>query len=184
MDVRRFKAASEISTNYRCDNCGILISQVEWMRCDLCKAFDLCTECGKITYELLPPQTLNKHQKMHLNTFIQGNALKLVSIEEVDNVESPTRDKRREMEYQRIVGHGKIENDFEMFMIMNKLKKEAPANDDPVNSLIVKYHLRANQRNIHVISLDGGGKTTRIRINHIDVSFPRCSWIHANQNSD
>ena len=177
MNSRRFQVASEMSTNYRCDNCGVLISQVVWKRCGLCKAFDLCTVCGDIVYDELPELTLQKHRKLHPERGINGNSLQLVSIEEVDNDDSTTRDKRREAEYQRIVQQKKINNDYEMFMIMNKLVKDAPSKDDPVNSLIVQYHLRANQRNIRVLCLDGGGKIIGILINTIACLFVFSSGV-------
>lgn len=165
MNSRHFRAASEISTNCRCDNCGILISQIAWKRCALCKAFDLCTVCGDIVYDELHELTLQKHRQLHPNRGINGNSLQLVSIEEVDKDDSTTRDKRREAEYQRIVHQKKINNDEEMSIIMNKLIKHPPSKDDPVNSLIVQYHLTANERKIHILSLDGGGKTTDVLIN-------------------
>ena len=173
MSPTRFQSASEISTNYRCDNCGILISQFKWKRCELCKAFDLCQECGATRYSELPTSTLEKHRQIHSGTsFDEKNSMQPVFIEDADNDPDTTRDERRQTEYERIVVDAKIENDFEMFMIMNKLKKNPLAVDDLANSLIVQYYLRANQRNIHVLSLDGGGKTTHY--SHLFDPLPRC----------
>lgn len=156
--MAHFRPASEISSNYHCDNCGIFITQVAWKRCTLCKAFDLCPLCANIVYDELPSSTLEKHRKLHPNAHITANSLQVMSIRQVNEDDCTTRNERREAEYQRIVQQKNINNDFEMFTIMDKLTKDAPSKDDPVNSLIVQYHLKASRRNIHVLSLDGGGK--------------------------
>ena len=57
-----------------------------------------------------------------------------------------------------------------MSIVMEKLKKpecspsivSEQAESDQLNSLIAGYHLQASQRNIRVLSLDGGGKINEI----------------------
>jgi len=38
MSTQILKPASKISTHFRCDNCGVLLDNVRWMQCKLCKA--------------------------------------------------------------------------------------------------------------------------------------------------
>jgi predicted acylesterase/phospholipase RssA len=167
MSTQILKPASKISTHFRCDNCGVLLDNVRWMQCKLCKAFDLCDDCASTTYDKLSRDTIANHQKLHKNTPITGDCLKLISVYEAETDGMQDRLKRRQKEYERIVNEKQIENDYEMSVVIDKLKHDSPSTDNQVNSLVVKYYLKANQRNIRVLSLDGGGKRTKIMMNWI-----------------
>ena len=159
-----FQPASEISTNHRCGNCAIMMDQVKWSRCQLCKTFHLCKLCQKIDYDTLPQSTLNKHRHMHQQQHLQDTLITTDSFGEVcfgdsETEEHPARSERRAREYERILREAKISNDYEMFIVMKTLLKNHPPADNRINSLIVQYHLTANERKINILSLDGGGKT-------------------------
>lgn len=79
--------------------------------------------------------------------------------------------KRREVELQRIIREKRIENDYDMAMVINKLIQDPLPTDDDLKSLVLKYHLTAHQRNIRVISLDGGGNLTEIMVSSIQIVF-------------
>ena len=185
MSSRRFKEASEISTNHRCGSCGIMMDQVKWMRCQLCKLFHLCRVCEKI-YDQLSKSTLGRHQQHHPDMKITKDLFQSVSIHKIEDEEKPSASATREMEYQRILRDGRITNDYDMFVVINTLIEHSPLADNPINSLIVKYHLKANGRKINILSLDGGGK---IICSSSSLQIPllflhRCSWLYANQDLD
>ena len=152
MAGRILQPASEISTHFRCDHCGILLDKVNWMQCKFCRAFDLCADCTSIPYDELSSETLSNHQKLHKDTLITGNFLKLVSVKVAETNGNQARINRRQKEYERIVSEKKIENDYDMAVVMDKLA------DNQVNSLVLDYYHKANQRDIRILSLDGGGK--------------------------
>lgn len=154
------KPASEISTNFRCDNCGFQLDKITWLQCKLCQAFDLCAECALTEYDQLPSETLSDHQKLHPNVDITKDCLREVFVEDAETDGFIARKQRRKEEYERIVAEKRIGNDFDMAVIMEKLIDDGSfTKDDQVNSLVVNYYLKANQRNIRVLSLDGGGET-------------------------
>jgi len=166
MSSRLLQPASEISTHFRCDNCGLLLNKVSWMQCKICKAFDLCDDCAKTEYGELPPETRINHQKLHSNAPVNNDCMKLILVEEAEIGGNQARLKRRQKEYEHILEENKIQNDYEMSVVMDKLKQTAlesssssstPSQDNQVNSIIVRYYLKATQRNIRVLSLDGGG---------------------------
>ena len=103
---------------------------------------------------------LEKHQQHHPGTKITRDLFQSVSIHEIEDEEKPSASTTREMESQRILRHGRMTNNYEVFIVMNALIEHSPLIDNPINSLIVKYHLKANKRKINILSLDGGGKIT------------------------
>ena len=155
-----FQPASEISTSHRCDNCGVMLDQVEWTRCILCKLFHLCKVCDKIPYHDLPNTTLERHRQWHSDTEITVDLLQLTSFADVDWDEDPIRWNIREEQYRRIMRQGTIKNDFEMAIIMKTLSHNRSIMNDKTKSLITDYHLKANERKVNILSLDGGGKIT------------------------
>jgi hypothetical protein len=148
-----------------------------WKQCKICHVFDLCDLCGsdpKFDYANLLPKHRHRHERVHQkmseNGPITGDCLKLVSIEEADRYGNEGRKKIRQREYDSIRKENKIQNDHELFVVMDKLKRFENASSttsekrelDQLNSLIARYHLQASQGNIHVLSLDGGGKINNI----------------------
>lgn len=179
MSSRLLNSSSRISTNRRCDNCGITIDLVMWKQCKICHIFDLCDTCGSsptFDYANLLPKHRARHERFHQklsdNRPITGDCLELVLIEEGDSYAKDDRKKIRQREYDAIRKENKIQNDHELFVVMEKLKQFENTSlttceqteSDQLNSLIARYHLHASQGNIHVLSLDGGGKINRILI--------------------
>ncbi len=151
---------------------------IKLIGCD--KAFDLCDDCAASPYDQLSRETLSNHQKRHNNTPVTGDCLNLVSIKEAEINGNQARLNRRQKEYERIVDENTIENDYDMAVVMDKLVHDLPSTDNQVNSLVVNYYQKASQRNIHILSLDGGGKKRKIMMNWIDYFVSRCSWLYAN----
>lgn len=159
MPSRLLQPASGISTHFYCDSCGTFLDRINWMQCKLCKVFDLCADCSKAEYDQLPYDTRINHQKLHPNIVLNKDCLRLVFVEEAETQDREARRTRREKEYERIVEEKAIQNDYDMSVVVHKLALATPLiKTDQEDSLIVNYHLRANQRNIRVLSLDGGGK--------------------------
>ncbi len=158
MSSRLLQPASEISTHFRCDNCGVSVDKGSWMQCKICKAFDLCDRCATIEYDKLRHETLDNHRKLHPDISLTKDCMKLVLVEEAETDGRQARLQRREEEYERITHEKKILNDYDMSVVMDRLAHESSSNDNPLTSLIVGYYSKANQRNIHVLCLDGGGK--------------------------
>jgi hypothetical protein len=123
MASRILQPASEISTHFRCDHCGLLISTVTWMQCKVCKEFDLCNACGKIEYGELSLQTRIHHQKLHNdNKPVNNDCMKLILVEEAEAFGQQARIQRRQKEYERILNEKKIENDYDLAVVMDRLK--------------------------------------------------------------
>jgi hypothetical protein len=93
-----------------------------------------------------------------------------VLIEEADRYGNEDLKKIKQRQYDAIRKENKIQNDHELFVVMDKLKQFENASSttsektesDQLSSLIARYHLQASQGNIHVLSLDGGGKINNI----------------------
>jgi predicted RNA-binding Zn-ribbon protein involved in translation (DUF1610 family) len=161
MSSRLLQPASEISTHFRCDNCGILLNRVTWMQCKICKAFDLCYECASTDYSDLPSKTLAVHVKLHNNAPINNDCMGLVFVGDAETDGIQARNKRRDKEYERILHDKTIHNDYDMSVVMDKLKRttlSSTSDGNHIQSIIMDYNLRASKRNIRVLSLDGGGK--------------------------
>lgn len=160
-----FEAASEISSNHRCGNCGIMMDQVKWRRCQICKQFHLCKLCETIEHDALPQSTLNKHRQLHSpEEIITRDWFSEVCFGDVEADEREARLARRAAEYQRILQEGRICNDYDMYIVMKTLFRDPPPVENQISSLILQYHLTANERKINILSLDGGGKANEIRI--------------------
>jgi len=102
--------------------------------------------------------------------------------EDVEKCSSPYLDETKEKWFKYIIRTGKIENDYQMFYVMAMLQKDGDKlpDDNQVSDVmeklkdcddkvldhfklghaLAKYYTQASQRNICVLSLDGGGKTT------------------------
>ncbi len=65
MASRLMKSASEISTHFRCDNCGTTLHEVKWKQCTICKEFDLCHVCGNLDYTKLFDFVREYHEHRH-----------------------------------------------------------------------------------------------------------------------
>jgi hypothetical protein len=126
----------------------------------VCKAFDLCGEC-KARVNQLPRMILSDHNKYHEdNGFapVNGNYLEEVSIMQAVDANDARLARRKELYGGICNTKNKIENDYDMAVVLKELAAGSSSNDSHVQSLVVDYFLRANQRNIRVLSLDGGGK--------------------------
>jgi len=74
-----------------------------------------------------------------------------------------TRKNRRQREFERILNDKKIQNDFDLAVVMAKLQdpkfglSASSTQDNEVTSIVLEYNLKAARRKLHVLSLDGGG---------------------------
>ncbi|CAF4030972.1 unnamed protein product [Rotaria magnacalcarata] len=168
MSSQVFQSASEISTYFRCDNCSMILNKVSWKQCKICQRFDLCEECANIGYDKLTREACKQHQKLHLDLSSDGSIvndlMQLVLVEEAVKNDVEARRKRREHILTRVLKDDEIQDDYDMAALMEELKKKEElslfSKDDEVsqlNSIILKYNLKASQRRIRVLSLDGGG---------------------------
>jgi hypothetical protein len=194
MSPRVLKASSKISTHRRCDNCGTTIDQVAWKQCRICSVFDLCTACAKFDYGSLLSEPRARHEQFHREISedepVTADCLESLLVEEAEGYGNEARREIRQSIVDRIRQGNEIQNDHEMFLVMNELKKLGTSTTieqlglDQLNSSIARYQLQASQRDIRVLSLDGGGKILQSKINvFVLLLFCRCSWLHAHQNS-
>ena len=66
-----------------------------------------------------------------------------------------------EKAFEHIIDAKKIQNDYEMSIVMNILQKKWAASEvlpSELSSMILEYHMQAYDTNVRVLSLDGGGK--------------------------
>ncbi|CAF1219562.1 unnamed protein product [Rotaria sp. Silwood1] len=169
MSSRFLVSSSRISTHRRCDNCGVTIDYVVWKQCTVCEVFDLCPTCAKPDYAELLPETHNHHeywhQKLSKTEPITDECLKWLPVEEAEKNGREARKKIKQKKYEQIQKEKKIENDYEVYIVTERLKQLAnelsttPQETElnQLNALIAGYHLQSFQRNIRVLSLDGGG---------------------------
>ncbi|CAF1126473.1 unnamed protein product, partial [Rotaria sordida] len=169
MSSRFLKSFSKISTHRRCDNCGITIDYVVWKQCTICEVFDLCPTCAELDYAELLPGTHSRHERWHRTLSktepITDDCLKWLLVEQAEKNGKEARKKIKQMKYEQIQKEKKIENDYELYIVTEKLKQlgnESSTSSqetelNQLNSLIAGYHLQSFQRNIRVLSLDGGG---------------------------
>lgn len=168
MSSQIFQSASEISTYFRCDNCSMILNKVSWKQCKICQGFDLCEECANIGYDKLTREACNHHKKIHPDLPSDGSIvndlMQLVLVEEAVKNDMQARRERGETILTRVLNDEEIQDDYDMAALMDQLKKKDESSlfskDDKVsqlNSIIVKYNLKASQRRIRVLSLDGGG---------------------------
>jgi hypothetical protein len=162
MPPRLLLSGSQISTHFRCDNCGIQLDQVSWMQCKHCKEFDLCGRCSDPGYKLSEP-TFKAHQKMHGNIPFDQDYLTQIFVGDAEKQGEETRKNRRQREFERILKDKKIQNDFDLAVVMAKLQdpkfglSASSTQDNEVTSIVLEYNLKAARRKLHVLSLDGGG---------------------------
>jgi hypothetical protein len=70
---------------------------------------------------------------------------------------------RRQEKFDTILNRKKIQNDYDIAVVLDKLKEmthESSTNDNKTSqlgSIIVDYSSKANRQNIHILSLDGEG---------------------------
>lgn len=170
MTTRLFESASEISTHFRCDNCGVTLNKVSWMQCHVCKSFDLCELCSKTEHPKLPDHTLEKHKKFHKNASesenIPDDCMKSISVQVADAQDAPSYKLRREKTVDHILNKERIEDDYDLSVVMNKLSEASHqtlqvSKEDrlsSLNSLVTNYQVKGSKRNVRVLCLDGGGK--------------------------
>lgn len=173
MSSRFMISSSRISTHRRCDNCGITIDFVTWKQCTYCMLFDLCPPCSKFRYDELPTDSRNHHAMKHKELSITGEItddfLKWILVADAEKFGYEARKIIKHSNYERIQQQKKIYNDYDLYFVMERLKKLTNESSTvaqelelkEINSLIVEYHLQSFQRNINVLSLDGGGKIRR-----------------------
>ncbi|CAF1436606.1 unnamed protein product [Adineta ricciae] len=169
MAERLMETASEISTHFRCDHCGITIDDVAWRQCKICKIFDLCHTCGKMKYNQLLASVRNDHMQRHTELgeleSITDDCIEKIAVEQAEANSQTIRNKIREEHLNRIQKEKKISNDYDMSIVMDeleKLKKTSSLSSKDIewhglDSLLARYHLEAHERNIRILSLDGGG---------------------------
>ncbi|UJR18089.1 hypothetical protein I4U23_004989 [Adineta vaga] len=167
MASRLMKSASEISTHFRCDHCGITIDDVAWRQCKICKIFDLCHTCGQLQYNQLLDSVRNDHLQRHIELsehgLITNDCIEWILVEQAEINGQTVRNKIREEHLKRIEKEKKICNDYDMSIVMDQLEKMKNLSSTKdiewhgLDSLLARYHLEAHERNIRVLSLDGGG---------------------------
>lgn len=183
------ESASEISTHFRCDNCGTTLHEVTWKQCKICKEFDLCHRCEKLDYakllDFVRHDHLQRHIEMSENGLITNDCMESIMVEAAERYANEVRSKKRKQELERIRKEKKIGNDYDISIVMDELEQlkcvsslatPAPASASEedrrheLHSLIARYHLEGHERNIRVLSLDGGGTMN-------DVCFTICFCI-------
>jgi hypothetical protein len=85
----------------------------------------------------------------------------MISIEEAETYADESLDARMKEVFQRIMDAKKIQNDYDMSIVMHILEKKRAASEVPPSelaSMILGYCMQAYDTNICVLSLDGGGK--------------------------
>jgi hypothetical protein len=156
---------SHISTGIRCKNCGISIIRVSWKQCIICKNFNLCEECGKYPYDKLELFARESHLKLHQN-INNNNPINSECMQSVLITNVSTSIKSLTEKFSSIMAENKIQNDNDLCVILSKLKQMKhqllTESDQQIKqqlcSMIVDYHVRAYDRKIRVLSLDGCGK--------------------------
>ncbi|CAF4111451.1 unnamed protein product, partial [Adineta steineri] len=182
MSDKLFESYTQISTDFICDNCHIKIDRIEWKRCEICKKFDLCHNCENVPYENLPKKIQDYHKSLHPK--LGPNEVITSQYMIPEEVEKATKDldkNFREIIETRLIKalrNNRIENDYQMNHIINKLKeiqksslnsevKLTSESDGTTQSkgitepellaLIGKYYTQGHETNINILSLDGGG---------------------------
>jgi len=142
--------------------------------------FDLCDECEAHGYNNLPSRTRDKHRKLHIDNSgdrqITDDCMKPILIEEAEKHGKEDRVGLREKELDRMQEKKKIENDYDISIVMSKLKQIRNASSSTTsekeqelhfNAMIAEYYMKAFERNIRVLCLDGGGKMTDILFSYV-----------------
>ena len=159
-----FKSCSQISTDIRCTNCGVNIVRIIYKQCTLCHQFNLCEECEAYPYDELELRAREIHITFHHDKLsINSQYMKLVSVRQAMNEDTQRFDRK----FHAIMREDKIQNDIDMSIVMGKLKKLKNEPDqqqqqqenmkEKLCSMIIDYHMRAFDRKINILNLDGGG---------------------------
>jgi len=159
-----FKSCSQISTDIRCTNCGVNIVRIIYKQCTLCHQFNLCEECEAYPYDELELRAREIHITFHHDKLsINSQYMKLVSVRQAMNEDTHRFDRK----FHAIMREDKIQNDIDMSIVMGKLKKLKNEPDqqqqqqenmkEKLCSMIIDYHMRAFDRKINILNLDGGG---------------------------
>ncbi|CAF1144515.1 unnamed protein product [Didymodactylos carnosus] len=166
-----FSPSSRVSTNRRCDNCGVSINQTSWFQCAICKEFDLCYLCKEQKIPLLADSN-DKHKRFHESQKMEYNGNEHMKLVFYQPALTPDISKAKQQRLNRMMEAKKIKNDYEMFIVTNKLRemqleeKNASPEEQQheieevkrqLSQMIVDYHLQSSTKNIHILSLDGGG---------------------------
>jgi hypothetical protein len=181
------KSHSEISTGVQCSNCSVSIVRINWEQCTICKVFNLCEECKIYPYDKLEACARKIHIELHQNLNndnpIDSECMRTVLITNISkNITSTQR-------YFNVMQEKRIHNDSDMSAITSKLKQmknQVLTESDleikqEICSMIVDYHMRAYDRKIRILNLDGGGKIFNI---YVFITFhffiSRCTRLYAN----
>lgn len=159
-----FKSCSQISTDIRCTNCGVNIVRIIYKQCSLCHQFNLCEECEAYPYDELELRAREIHITFHHDQpSINSQYMKSVSVRQAMNEDTQRFDRK----FHAIMREDKIQNDIDMSIVMGKLKKLRNEPDqqqqqqenmkEKLCSMIIDYHMRAFDRKINILNLDGGG---------------------------
>ena len=142
------------------------MDQVQWTQCSLCHAFSLCSSCTELHYPDLLEECRTRHEQYHQEMLIKApitdDCWKTVLLGKAEKYLDAQRQRSEQVKYDEIREAKTIVNEYEMYVVMGKLKQlRATSNDtelNELNRLIAEYHFRASQRTVRVLSLDGGGK--------------------------
>lgn len=182
---RLLESSSQISALFHCDNCGKMVDDVNWKQCNICQKFDLCRKCGELKNVELNPHTLSKHKSFHPNDDpISIEKMPFVMVGDAEKVLDRNIDTINEPIFKKIMKQAKIHNDWELAIVMDALhrkeKAAAPlflsslseAELSTLNSMIVAYHIPADENTVRVLSLDGGGKMSNLfRLEYFFLQF-------------
>ncbi|CAF1086086.1 unnamed protein product [Didymodactylos carnosus] len=159
-----FTPCSQVSRYVRCQNCGVQMNQISWKQCVICKKFNLCDECASPDIEL-ESASIVYHTQLHKNIgynecIVLRECMQLTQI--TKNFED---EETRAEEFSHIMKKNKIQNDYDMSIVAGTLKEMGNSSQLPfkqqeqqqLSSMIVDYHTQGYGRNIHILSLDGGG---------------------------
>lgn len=177
-----------------------MVDDVSWKQCNICQSFDLCRKCGELKSIELKPHTLSKHKSFHPNDDPIGiEKMPFVMVGDAEKVLDRNIDTINEPIFKKIMKQAKIHNDWELAIVMDALhrkeKSAAPlflsslseAELSTLNSMIVAYHIPADENTVRVLSLDGGGKMTNFLEAWIFFlaifRVHRCTWLHVYQSS-
>ena len=108
--------------------------------------------------------TRHKHVELHNNIGYHNPIIDehMQSVSVITNAEDL---ETRKQEFDRIMNEKTIRNDYDMSIVLNILKKMRKGSlpkyeeeqERQLNSMIIEYYRQADDKNIRVLSLDGGG---------------------------
>ncbi|CAF1504718.1 unnamed protein product [Adineta ricciae] len=164
------ESSSQISALFHCDNCGNMIDSISWKQCDKCKNFDLCRKCGKLTENQLKYDTGSKHKSFHPNDDpVSSKNMSLVMVGNAEKELDNNIDTINEGHFTMIMKRERIQNDWQMAIVMDALHRENKSSPpsflsslssderSKLNSMMIEYNVPKDENTVRVLSLDGGG---------------------------